>query len=279
MRKSEKDAFARRYPKNQLIKKEDLAKYFTSTELFRPDIVSRGGEKCMSFFAEYIDEKYQKMPEYFNDEFFKMAICYAILFKTTDKIVKNSSWYISASYTKPFIIPYTIAKILANLPKDYCLDYDLIWKKQMIYPSLNSQIEKVARATNDFISASHGSAREYCSKEETWEKYKEIDLTLDAQVIVDLISKDVINERMQGEIKEKKLEKDVNCMVETYNLGNDYWKNLLNEGIKRCILSPMEIDLINLAIAFTENKKVPLDKQAKLIWKIRDKLDQAGVLI
>ena len=41
----------------------------------------------------------------------------------------------------------------------------------------------------------------------------------------------------------------------------------------------MEIDLINLAIAFTENKKVPSDKQAKLIWKIRDKLDQAGVLI
>lgn len=104
-------------------------------------------------------------------------------------------------------------------------------------------------------------------------------MTLDAQFIADLISKDVINERIQGEIKEKKLEKDVNCMVEIYNLGNDYWKNLLSEGIKRRILSPMEIDLINLAIAFTENKKVPSDKQAKLIWKIRDKLDQAGVLI
>ncbi len=279
VRKGEKDAFARRYPKNQLIKKEDLAKYFTSAELLRPDIVSKGGEKCMSFFAEYIDEKYQKMPEYFNDEFFKMAICYAILFKTTDKIVKNSSWYISASYIKPFIIPYTIAKILAYLPKDYCLDYDLIWKKQTLYPSLNSQIEKVAHATNDFICESPGSAREYCSKEETWKKYKEIDLTLDAQFIADLISKDVINERIQGEIKEKKLEKDVNCMVEIYNLGNDYWKNLLSEGIKRRILSPMEIDLINLAIAFTKNKKVPSDKQAKLIWKIRDKLDQAGVLI
>ena len=149
----------------------------------------------------------------------------------------------------------------------------------MLYPSLSSQIEKVAHATNDFICASPGSAREYCSKEETWKKYKEIDLTLDAQFIADLISKDVINERIQGEIKEKKLEKDVNCMVEIYNLGNDYWKNLLNEAIKRRILSPMEIDLINLAIAFTENKKVPSDKQAKLIWKIRDKLDQAGVLI
>ena len=279
VRKSEKDAFARRYPKNQLIKKEDLAKYFTSAELLRPDIVSKGGEKCMSFFAEYIDEKYQKMPEYFNDEFFKVAICYAILFKSTDKTVKNSSWYLSASYIKPFIVPYTIAKILACLPKNSCLDYDLIWKKQTLYASLNSQIEKVAHATNDFICASPGSAREYCSKEETWKKYKEIYLALDAQFIADLISKDVINERIQGEIKEKKLEKEINCMVEIYKLGHDYWKNLLNEGIKRRILSPMEIDLINLAIAFTLDKKVPSDKQAKLIWKIRDKLDKAGVLI
>lgn len=49
--------------------------------------------------------------------------------------------------------------------------------------------------------------------------------------------------------------------------------------MKRHILSPMETDLLNLAIAFTAGKKVPSEKQAKLIWKIRNKLDQAGVLI
>lgn len=278
-RKSEKEAFARRYPKSQLIKKEDLAKFFTCAELLRPDVVSKGGEKCMSFFAEYIDSQYQKTPEYFNDEFFKFAICYAILFKATDKIVKNSTWYISASYIKPFIVPYTISKIIANLPKDYCLDYDLIWKKQTLYPSLSCQIEKVAHATNEFIRNSVGSAREYCSKEETWKKYKEVPLSLDPQFVNDLIAKEVMDERIQGEIKEKKLEKDVNWLVEIYNLGNSYWTDLLKEGMKRHILSPMETDLLNLAIAFTAGKKVPSEKQAKLIWKIRNKLDQAGVLI
>ena len=278
-RKSEKEAFARRYPKSQLIKKEDLAKFFTCAELLRPDVVSKGGEKCMSFFAEYIDSQYQKTPEYFNDEFFKLAICYAILFKTTDKIVKNSDWYISASYIKPFIVPYTISKIIANLPKGYCLDYDLIWKKQTLYPSLSCQIEKVAHATNEFIRNSVGSAREYCSKEETWKRYKEVPLSLDPQFVNDLISKEVMDERIQGEIKEKKLEKDVNWLVEIYNLGNSYWTDLLKEGMKRHILSPTETDLLNLAIAFTAGKIVPSEKQAKLIWKIRNKLDQAGVLI
>lgn len=278
-RKSEKEAFARRYPKSQLIKKEDLAKFFTCAELLRPDVVSKGGEKCMSFFAEYIDSQYQKTPEYFNDEFFKLAICYAILFKTTDKIVKNSDWYISASYIKPFIVPYTISKIIVNLPKGYCLDYDLIWRKQTLYPSLSCQIEKVAHATNEFIRNSVGSAREYCSKEETWKRYKDVPLSLDPQFVNDLISKEVMDERIQGEIKEKKLEKDVNWLVEIYNLGNSYWTDLLKEGMKRHILSPMETDLLNLAIAFTAGKKVPSEKQAKLIWKIRNKLDQAGVLI
>ena len=278
-RKSEKEAFARRYPKSQLIKKEDLAKFFTCAELLRPDVVSKGGEKCMSFFAEYIDSQYQKTPEYFNDEFFKLAICYAILFKTTDKIVKNSDWYISASYIKPFIVPYTISKIIVNLPKGYCLDYDLIWRKQTLYPSLSCQIEKVAHATNEFIRNSVGSAREYCSKEETWKRYKEVPLSLDPQFVNDLISKEVMDERIQGEIKEKKLEKDVNWLVEIYNLGNSYWTDLLKEGMKRHILSPMETDLLNLAVAFTAGKKVPSEKQAKLIWKIRNKLDQAGVLI
>ena len=278
-RKSEKEAFARRYPKSQLIKKEDLAKFFTCAELLRPDVVSKGGEKCMSFFAEYIDSQYQKTPEYFNDEFFKLAICYAILFKATDKIVKNSTWYISASYIKPFIVPYTISKIIVNLPKGYCLDYDLIWRKQTLYPSLSCQIEKVAHATNEFIRNSVGSAREYCSKEETWKRYKDVPLSLDPQFVNDLISKEVMDERIQVEIKEKKLEKDVNWLVEIYNLGNSYWTDLLKEGMKRHILSPMETDLLNLAIAFTAGKKVPSEKQAKLIWKIRNKLDQAGVLI
>ena len=104
-------------------------------------------------------------------------------------------------------------------------------------------------------------------------------MSLDPQFVNDLISKEVMDERIQGEIKEKKLEKDVNWLVEIYNLGNSYWTDLLKEGMKRHILSPTETDLLNLAIAFTAGKIVPSEKQAKLIWKIRNKLDQAGVLI
>ena len=171
--------------------------------------------------------------EYFNDEFYKMAICFAIMFKSTDKIVKKSDWFISASYTKPFIVPYTISKIIDTLPEGYCLDYDLIWKKQQLYPSLNFQIEKVAKATNDFIQQSNGSAREYCSKEDTWKKYRAIPLKLDEQFIKDLISKELIEEKIKSEIKEKKQDTVVNFIVEIFNRGGAYWNNLMNEEIGR----------------------------------------------
>ena len=279
VKKSEKDAFFRKYPKSQVIKKEELAKYFTCGELLRPDIVSKGSAKCMSFFAEYIDEKYQKNPEYFNDEFYRMAICFVILFRTTDKIVNKAEWYNVGGY-KLNIVPYTISKLIQSIPKGYCLDYDLIWKKQQLYPSLNAQIEKIARITNEFIQKSNGIiVTEYCKKEDTWKKYKDVSISLDKSFLDDLASKEIIESKIQSSIKEKKLEKDVNCMVEVYNLGSTYWTNLLAEGMKRHILSPTEMDLLKLAVAYADGKKFPSDKQAKLIWKIREKLDQAGVLI
>lgn len=278
-KRSEKDAFIRRYPKSQLIKKEDLAKFFTCTMFLRPDIVSKGGEKCMSFFAERIDDIYQKKPEYINEEFYKLAICYAILFKTADKIVKMSDWYVSVSYIKPFIVPYTLAKIIDMIPKNKCLDFNLIWRRQELYPSLISQIEKVAKVTNDFIVDNKGSAREYCSKEDTWKAYQDYPIMLDMKFLNDLISRELINQKIESEIKEKKLEKEINALVEIYNLGEEYWDSLLNEGMKRKVLSDKEIELLKLAISFGQGTKYPSDKQAKLIWKIREKLNQAGVLV
>lgn len=278
-KKSEKDAYVRKYPKSQVVKKEELAKYFTCADLLRPDVVSKGSEKCMSFFAEYIDGKYQNTPEYFNDEFYKLAICYVILFRATDKIVSKANWYNVGGY-KLNIVPYTISKLISSIPRGYTLDYGQIWKKQELYPSLNKQIEKIAYITNEFIQKSSGViVTEYCKKEETWKKYQALSISLDREFLADIVSKDIIDEKIRGEIKEKKLENKVNCMVEIYNLGSEYWENLLAEGTKRRILSPQEMDLLKLAISFGKGLKVPSEKQANFIWKIRTKLDNAGVLV
>lgn len=279
-KKSDIENFKKKYPKNQVVKKEELAKYYTAAELLRPDRVSAGSQKVMKFFAEIIDKKYQAHSEYFNTEFFKRCICYTILYRETDRIVNKAEWYNVGGY-KLNIVPYTISKIISAIPNGYALDFDRIWRKQELYPSLIAEINRIAQVTNEFIQKSNGViVTEYCKKEDTWDKYKAIPCAFSQEFINDLMPLSIIEDKMKSEMKSEKLGKELNIEGEIVNLGGAYWRNLIAEGLKRKILSPMEIDLLNIAASSdTPRPKIASPKQAKLIWKIRKKLEDSGVLV
>lgn len=280
-KKSEKEEFSRKYPKSQVVKKEELSKYFVAANLLRPDLVSKGSQKCMGKFAEYIDKLYESSPESFNQGFYKICICYAILFRETDKIVHTASWYNVGGY-KLNIVPYTISKLMSSLPKDKSLDFDRIWRRQTLYPSLVQEIERLARATNTYIQESHGViVTEYCKKEETWNHFRDFRISLSNSLIEDLVDTTFMEEKIGlNDKNDGKVEKEVNIEVEVYNLGPAYWRRLIDEGTKRKILSPQEIDLLKLPASLdTMNPRIPTPKQIKFIWKIREKLENAGVLV
>ena len=90
----------------------------------------------------------------------------------------------------------------------------------------------------------------------------------------------ILEEKIRSEVKSEKLTKELNIETEIIKLGGPYWRRLIEEGIKRRILSPMEIDLLQVAASIdTDRPKVASNKQAKLIWKIREKLENNGVLV
>ena len=96
----------------------------------------------------------------------------------------------------------------------------------------------------------------------------------------DLINKDIIDNKINSETKNQKLSAAVNVEVQIINLGAPYWRRLIDEGNKRKILSPKEIDLLSIPASLdTMRPRVPSEAQAKLIWKIRKKLEEAGVLV
>jgi hypothetical protein len=239
-----------------------------------------GSQKSIAFFADYIDKKYQTKPEYFNDEFYKICICYTILYRTTDRIVSKAEWYNVGGY-KLNIVPYTVSKLMASIPKGYALDFDRIWRKQELYPSILREIDKISQMTNEFIQKSNGViVTEYCKKADTWEKFENIPYQFSGEFIGDLISKELIEEKMNSEIKSEKMNKEINIEIEIYNLGGPYWRRLIEEGLKRKILSPDEVSLLKIAASIdTPNPKIASPKQAKLIWKIREKLEKNGVLV
>src|SRR5690606_6391367 len=141
-KKSELDAYVKKYPRNQVIVKEDLAKYLMAGKFMRPDSVSRGRSKNMNTFAALISNIWATDRTAINEIFYKESIAYAIIFKFVDKLVANAKWY-NVGGVKLNIVPYTISKIFANLPKGLSIDLNRIWKEQTVYKSFEYEIDKI----------------------------------------------------------------------------------------------------------------------------------------
>lgn len=170
----EQKKFKKKYPKNQIITKEKLAKYLYSIEC-KPDIVSKGANYLMKEFGKNIDKQYQIDSTKFNEVYFKKCVAKAIIFNTVDDIVKNAEWYPKGGY-KGNIVPYTISKIVSSIPNGYSINYNRIWNNQTLDNAFIEEIKIVAKMTNDFITNTNDGVivTEYCKKPETWEKYKKV---------------------------------------------------------------------------------------------------------
>ena len=278
MRDSQKNAFMAKFPKQQVIKKEELGKYYHSIEQ-KPWLVVLGAAKNMAKFAETIDSIWEKNRQDINEAFFKRMICAAIIFRQTDKIVAKANWYDVGGF-KSQVIPYTIAKLLNNLPNGFTLDWDKIWRYQSMYPSLAFEIEKLAKITNEFIQDSNGAlVSEYVKRKATWEKYIEYPYSFSTEFLNSLTNESFVKEEQKAASKDQALTNDLNIEAEIVTLGSEYWKKLLSEGLERKILGPMDIQLLQKASTISEGRFIPNPRQAKELWKLRERLGKNGVII
>ena len=270
--------FLRKFPKKQVVTKEVMAKCIYCIEC-KPSIVSKGSSWIMKDFGAAIEDAYRKDKSVFNEHYFKKCIASVIIFRTVDGTVAKAPWYPKGGY-KLNIVPYTIAKIIASIPQGYTIDWNRIWQKQAVYPSFQHEIEIVTKMTNEFINDSEGMiVTEYCKKLETWEKYKAIPYELSQAFIDDLISADDYRDDQKRAQKDQRLADNISAEVQVINLGAQYWRRLLEEGIKHNLLTPKEQSLLRIASSLDSPKPmIPTTAQAKLILEIRKKLDSEGIV-
>ena len=285
-KKSDQEAYMRKYPKSQVVQKEDLAKYLMSGIFLRPDLVSRGRAKNMTEFAVEIDKQWKKDKHIFNEKYFKDAISFAIIYKYIDKHVSNSNWYQKGGI-KLNIVPYTLSKIINSLPNDKTIDLNRIWKEQTVYKSFINEIDRVAQLSNKFINDSKGViSTEYAKRDETWEKFKQVHHELSNEFLQDLVSTEIFDAESSAARKDAKHIHNINIELEIFNLAQtenkNYWNRLLNEGIKRRILSLQEQEIIKnyiCELAKSVPKRFPSPAQYKVAWMIRKKLEDNGVFV
>ena len=277
--KSERDKFQRKYPKNQVIKKEELAKYLNTINGL-PHHVSKGAMRNMQDFAKVIDKMWQSNKEQINDHFFRRAVAATIIFRNVDKLVYKMPWYEKGGY-KANIVTYAIAKLVDSLPTGYSLDYDRIWKNQTISNAFSREIEILGNLTQEFILDSKGMiVTEYCKKEETWKRFKAVKYNLSEELINELVDESIEISKQSNAVKEEKLDNKLSAEIMVYNLGEEFYRDLLNNATKYREFIPHDGSMLEFALEmYSSNPKVPTSKQSKEILRIINKYQDLGVIL
>jgi hypothetical protein len=286
--------FVSKFPKKQLINKEQLAVYLTSISC-KPHIVSKGKNWVIKEFGAAIGNEYRANKAVFNEFYFKKCICAAIIFRTVDNYLETNKknpdfWYKPGGY-KLNIVPYSIAKIISSIPRGYTINWEAIWRKQTVSPVFLKEIEIVTKLTNDFICDSHGIiVTEYCKKEDTWNSYRDANIYKPSdEFINELIPSSIEKEQEQSALKDQKETNDLTQVMEIIELGFDYWEGLLKEGINRNLLSHPEQAYLREAVDLAKKGIIPCSSTGKVpsrimnivksITAIKDKLESEGLYI
>lgn len=298
--KSETDRkrFRAKYPKEQLITKEQLGMYLTTMKE-QPNIVAKGKNFVIKEFNTIISQDYKTNKGCFNEFYFKKCICAAIIYRTVDNYLESHKdsarkptgfWYKAGGY-KLDIVPYTIAKIIHSVPAGFTLDWNYIWNRQDLSPAFMHEIEMVTKMTNDFICDSHGViVTEYCKRPETWVSYRDnVRYTPSEKFLSELMPESITKEQEVASQKDQKDTNDLNYVTEIIKLGAEYWQRLLEEGTSRAVLGYVEQNTLRQAVDFAHKGNIPCSASgkvpartmalAKSIHDVKDKLESLGIKI
>ncbi|MCD8372940.1 MAG: AIPR family protein [Clostridia bacterium] len=295
---NDKKRFAARFPKSQVITKEQLGMYLTAISQ-KPHIVAKGKNFVIKEFNTLVSQSYKSDKSVFNEFYFKKCVCSAIIYRTVDEYLETNKdsvkkhtgfWYKAGGY-KLDIVPYTIAKIISCIPGGFTLNWDLIWNRQGLSAAFMHEIEIVTKMTNDFICDSNGViVTEYCKRLDTWERYRDkVNYHLSEKFINELMPESLMKEQETSVKREEKDKSDLKYVMEIINLGADYWKRLLEEAKIHSALGYTDQTWLLQAISFAEKGQIPCSAagkvpaktmtMAKTIFEIKDKLESLGIKV
>lgn len=276
LRGDDSKRFQAKYPKKQVINKEQLAMYYTAVFYCKPHIVSKGKDWAVKEFSSAISDEFKSHKEVFNEFYFERCICAAIIFRTIDDYLERNKdsaknptgfWYKTGGY-KLNIVPYTIAKILSSIPKGYTLNWKSIWDKQVLSSAFLHEIEVVTYMTNDFICDSHGIiVTEYCKRQSTWDEYRDsVKYNLSKEFIAELIPESMLKAEVDNAKKDQKETNDLQTIMDMVQKGAGYWNTMLLKGAT--ILTYQEKNAISQIISMATTGNIPSSRSGKLPIKI-----------
>lgn len=279
MKESEKLKFKDKNPKNQVVKKEKLAKCYNAI-LKNPHQVCKSSAENFKVFAPFIDKLYDNNRDAINDEFFKKCVCSIIIFDGLDDLVNKSSWYPKGG-NKAQIVPYAISKMMDLIPNGKDLDWVSIWQKQKLYPELATELLNIAKCAHEFLmeKANGGIVRTISRNASVWEDFRKYPYELSKPFLNKLISKEEIKVSEHAAKRAHKFNSNIDISVEVFKLGSEYWLKVYNDLNGQGVLSYGDCTFIKGIADYISRGNLPTPPQCKRLKKIINDAEDKGYIM
>lgn len=275
---AQRKKFDLEYPKSQLISKTDLAKYLNVWR-GHPDIVSKGAQKNFAHFADWNRKEWAAQPDAYNETFFRHAIAKALVFRATEEIVTEQSWY-QGGY-RANVVAYAISKMGWDCDqREEFVDFDAVWRAQGISESMGAALALVAEAVHDVLvspPAGISNVTEWAKQQACWARVKALEIGWLESWLNELIGKDRIKEGKRAGLKDQKLLNGIEAQSLVVSAGSQLWQQLSAWGQARKLLSPTELGVLQVAASVP--MKIPSEKQALKAIESMRKLRSEGCQI
>ena len=269
--------FLKKFPKNQIIKKEDLARYENSWRL-KPYDVSKGAAKNLNAFYKEIVNEFRDNENRFRDQFFKDLVSKRIICKTIETTISKSDWFESGTYLRPFVTAYSFSLIVEKLAKkDLAINLARIWSEQSISVSFQDQLnittEYVYSTFMDDSFRNNMTYREWAQKEACWIRLKADDHKLDRfDKAIDLLNKHQIESAEEENKEIGNLSETIENITDLYKVSKEEWLALIEYFQELGYnLNQKEISLPNLMYKMHTTGQVPTDRQLNAVKRIYQK--------
>ena len=219
---AQKKKFCEMHPKNQVIKKEKLAKCY-NTILMNPHQVCQSSAINFNRFAGVIEKIYDENRDTINEDFFRKCVSSVILFDTLDGLISKASWYPKGG-NKAQIVPYTIAKLMTLIPKGKDIDWRYIWQKQTLYPELAEELLRLAYCTHNFLmdQANGGIVRTISRTQAVWKNFQDYKYTLGETFLSTLVSIEETKNAERAAKRAHKFDAAIDASVEIFAENGGY---------------------------------------------------------
>lgn len=277
---AEQKKFLAKFPKKQIITKEQLAMYLTALS-GKPHLCAKGKTWVMKEYGTTIGALYKKDKALFNEYYFKKCICSAIIYREVDNYLESNKkdpdfWY-SAGGFKGNIVPYAIARIMDAIPAGFTLNWTSIWDNQALSDAFMNEVADVTKMVNDYFCNCGGVLiSEHCKKENTWTDFKEkVSYTPSTEFIDELIPESMDKELGKSAQKDQKDTDELILVMSAIEKGVPYWQGVFQKGLASNTLSIADQNILRDLISFIMKGQIPLSSSGRVPSKTMSMIKKA----